>query len=40
LQREAVTKQNVILEKNISCLFKTAKAEIARKDALIASLRQ
>ena len=32
--------QNAVLITNISAIFKTAQAELARKDALIADLRQ
>ena len=37
---EKVVKLNAVLVKNVSILFKTAQAEIARKDAEIARLRE
>ena len=36
-QHERLESQNLALKKNISCLFKTARKEIERKDALLAS---
>lgn len=36
-QYERIEKQNIALKKNISCLFKTARKEIERKDAQLAA---
>lgn len=38
-QNATLTKQNLALKRNISCLYKTAKAEIDRKDARLKELR-
>lgn len=38
-ERDEARKQNTALKRNISCLWKTAKAEVDRKDASIARLR-
>lgn len=39
-QAKIASMQNVALKRNISCLYKTAKAELDRKDAEIQRLRQ
>lgn len=39
-QNAQLKEVNVALQKNISCLFKTAKEELARKDELIEQLRR
>jgi len=39
-ERDALRLRCDALERNISCLFNTARAEIARKDAEIARLRE
>ncbi len=39
-QTQLLTAQNTALKKNISCLYKTAKLEIERKDQEIARLRR
>ena len=38
-QVQTLDAQNRILRKNISCLFKTAKAEVQRKDAILQEQR-
>ena len=40
LQNVELSSQNVALRRNISCLFKTAKLELNRKDAAICSLEK
>lgn len=37
---KALQQENTRLRRNISCLFRTAQAEIARKDKEIAQLRE
>jgi uncharacterized protein YjlB len=39
-ENQALGQRNAILEKNMSLLFATAQAEIARKDKTIATLRE
>ncbi len=38
-QERLLETKNGTLEKNISCLYLTAKAELARKDAMLMDLR-
>ena len=38
MQNSKLCTQNAALKKNISCLYKTARLEIDRKDALISRL--
>jgi len=38
-QLKKLAEQNEVLARNISCLFKTAQAEIQRKDRTIGDLR-
>lgn len=40
LQNELLSKQNEVLKRNISCIFKTAQTEIQRKDERIAELQR
>ncbi|XP_062521739.1 CASP8-associated protein 2-like [Corticium candelabrum] len=40
IENKVLSEQNVALKKNISCLYKTAKAEIERKDREISELRK
>ena len=39
VQVQKLEAQNKILRKNISCLFKTAKAEVQRKDSIMQEQR-
>jgi len=39
-EKAKILEQNDILQKNISVLLKTAKAELLRKDRLVKDLRQ
>jgi len=39
-KNEILSKENEILKRNISCIFRTAQLEIARKDKQIKELRE